>query len=280
MPRRKSSATGWWVERWLAAIDDIGWSAPIARGRAYAQGGHVRDLQIEPGHIGARVQGTRPMPHRVDVRIPIFDDAIWNRALAVMAERAAIGGALLIGELAPETSDLFLSLGVDLFFMPGERIAVSCSCADWQKPCKHAAAALLSVAREMERDPFVLFLVRGRGRDDVLAALRAHRTARAVPGATPVDVPAPRSLADELAADLDRFWQSGTWSEAPRIVALENAADGPAALRRLGPPPRELGGSELQRELATAYRTLIDRACGALHPRRPAARAEDGAAEG
>ncbi|MFB6273641.1 MAG: SWIM zinc finger family protein, partial [Salinibacter sp.] len=36
-----------------------------------------------------------------------------------------------------------------------------CSCPDWSNPCKHIAAVYLLLAEEFDRDPFLLFRLRG-----------------------------------------------------------------------------------------------------------------------
>jgi len=66
------------------------------------------------------------------------------------------------------------SAGTDLLPGPGE-LQPRCSCPDWADPCKHAAAVCYLVAGALDADPFSLLLLRGRRRDEVLAALRARR---------------------------------------------------------------------------------------------------------
>src|SRR5207237_9701640 len=64
---------------------------------------------------------------------------------------------------------------------PGE-VGPRCSCPDWADPCKHAAAVVYLVADVLDADPFALLLLRGRSRDEVLAALRRRRTGPSSPG--------------------------------------------------------------------------------------------------
>lgn len=269
MPRRKKVERSWWAERWLAALEALGWESRLSRGRVYAQGGKVRDLTIEPGHVAARVQGTRPVPYRVDVRLPTPADGAWLRAVAALAEHAGLGARLVAGELPEEAVEIFNSAGAALFPTREERIALSCSCSDWVRPCKHAAGVLQVVANELDRNPFVLFALRGRTRDELLAALRAARAAGGSTEATePASVGAPAEaelsgLASSLGEQVARFWESN--GPIPTIAlgsdaAVDSQQEPEAQLRRLGPPPRGLGGVELQRELATAYRLLAERA--------------------
>ena len=50
-----------------------------------------------------------------------------------------------------------------------------CSCPDWANPCKHIAATHYVLGEAIERDPFLLFELRGRTKVDVLGALRVAR---------------------------------------------------------------------------------------------------------
>ncbi|MBC7315463.1 MAG: SWIM zinc finger family protein, partial [Chloroflexi bacterium] len=54
-----------------------------------------------------------------------------------------------------------------------------CTCPDWDPFCKHRAAVCYLVGERLDEDPFLLFLLRGRTKDQVLAALRAARAKRA-----------------------------------------------------------------------------------------------------
>lgn len=278
MPRRKAVERNWWADRWLSALQ-APWDGRIGRGRSYAQGGRVHDLQIEPGLVTARVIGTRPTPYRVELKMPTLDDRIWSRAAPLLAERASTTAALLGGELPAEAEDAIIDAGGTLFPTPDERVAASCSCPDWVRPCKHAAALMHVIATEVDRDPFLLFTLRGRTRDELLATIRAER-ARGVE----TDPSEPVSSAG-IESDPDRFWCFEPPPELAKTSSNGTATEHESVLRRLGQPPRSLGGAELRRELETAYELLAERAREARNldkRERPlvAGRIEDGAAEG
>ena len=222
----------------------------IERGRSYVRNRRVEELSIEPGLISARVQGTRPVPYRVDVRLPVLEDALWRDVVVALAAQAGTIAAMLAGEL-PEAAEEALGAVGQSLFPTAERAAFSCSCPDWEKPCKHAMAVLLLVADRLATDPFVLFALRGRTRDDLLAAVRSVRSADAV---EPDEASLGPSLRDALAGGLDHFWSS------PAALAEPTESSSPPALRRLPPPPAALGGAMLRQELATAYATLAHRA--------------------
>src|SRR4030095_5581977 len=47
----------------------------------------------------------------------------------------------------------------------------ACSCPDNANPCKHVAAVYYLLGEEFDRDPFLIFQLRGMERSELLAAL-------------------------------------------------------------------------------------------------------------
>jgi uncharacterized Zn finger protein len=177
-PRRRRRGFGltWWGEAWVTALEQRARLDPnrLPRGRSYARGGTVGELAIGPGEVRAAVQGSRARPYQVRVRVRVLDAGEWDRVLDAIAAQIGHAAALLDGELLPEVADDVRGAGTDLLPGPGE-LQPRCSCPDWADPCKHAAAVCYLVAAALDADPFSLLLLRGRRRDEVLAALRARR---------------------------------------------------------------------------------------------------------
>jgi hypothetical protein len=161
---------------WITALEQRAQLDPnrLPRGRTYARHHHVHDLKIGPGEITAVVQGSRPSPYRVRVRLRTFGAVEWDSVFTAIAARAAHAAALLDGELDPGIVDEAADVGVDLLPGPGE-LQPRCSCPDWADPCKHSAAVCYLVAQALDADPFGLFLLRGLHRDAVLSGVRHHR---------------------------------------------------------------------------------------------------------
>ncbi len=173
---RAPFGTTWWGQAWVEALEQRAHldTNRLPRGRAYARSGAVGALTLDVGRISASVQGTRAQPYSVTVRVRTFNDREWNAVLDALVGEIGHAAALLDGELAPGIARDVESIGLDLLPGPGE-IEPHCTCPDWADPCKHAAAVCYLVADELDRDPFGLLRLRGRGRDEVLAALRARR---------------------------------------------------------------------------------------------------------
>ncbi|MGK5499966.1 SWIM zinc finger family protein [Streptomyces sp. URMC 125] len=174
---RRAFAATWWGQAWVAALEDSTLdSGRLSRGRTYARQGMVGPVTIAPGQVRATVQGSRPHPYRSRVHLPVLTGAQWDTLLGTIAARAGHLAALLDGEMPTDLVDDARRAGVPLLPLPTE-LDPECSCPDWGYPCKHAAALCYAIAATIDTDPFVLFALRGRSREEVLAELRARRAA-------------------------------------------------------------------------------------------------------
>ncbi|TQK43806.1 putative Zn finger protein [Streptomyces sp. SLBN-118] len=164
-------ASSWWGNAWVEALEDTALDrARLVRGRAYAGRGHVDAITVTPGRVMAYVHGSRPRPYRTEIRLRTLTDEDWDDFLAAAASRPDHIAALLDKDV-PHA----LATVADLLPTPGDLIP-DCSCPDDGYPCKHAAALCYQTARLLDNDPFVLFLMRGRGEREILADL-SHRNA-------------------------------------------------------------------------------------------------------
>ncbi|MEU8717384.1 SWIM zinc finger family protein [Streptomyces sp. NPDC048663] len=188
-PSPTGLAGTWWGNAWVRALEEGALDAKrLARGRGYAERGQVDAITVTPGLVLAYVQGSRPRPYRVQVRLRTFGADEWERFLEAAADRPGNIAALLDKEL-PQT---LAEIGVPLLPGPGE-LEPRCSCPDFGHPCKHAAALCYRTARLLDADPFVLLLLRGRGEREVLDALTRRNAARAARERQPVPLPGVRA---------------------------------------------------------------------------------------
>lgn len=242
----------WWSQRFIAALREVADASRLTRGRSYARSGQVMDLRVRPGAVTARVQGSRPRPYDVGIRLTPFTDEEWARAEAALAGEALFLAALLAGEMPRDVERAFAAAGLSLFPSRPEELRSDCSCPDWANPCKHVAATYYILAEAFDADPFLVLCWRGRPRDDLLSRLRELRASQPEEEEEEdADVGPREEAAAEPPAPAD-FWRAGAelWSLAfsPRAAEVANAVP-----RQLGPLPPEAGGPEADRALAEAY---------------------------
>lgn len=258
MARGPELATSWWARRWMAALDGFGWTGRLSRGRSYARNGRVLDIEIGPGTVKARVQGSERQPYRIEMTLERFADQVWDRVVGALARQALYTAKLLAGELPAEVVQLCDTAEAPLFPSHPNDITMKCSCPDWAVPCKHVAAVHYALAAELDRDPFLLFRLRGRTREELTAALRARRGSFGSAGAA--RMAAEQAAAAEAAAaaanqplPVNQFWTLGAEVEALNFEIRGPDVPG-AVLRLLGRPPGWGGQEELQATLYDLYR--------------------------
>lgn len=173
----KTTGTTWWAKKWIEALERISsdYAQRLARGRSYARGGRAHDLTIEKGRARAKVTGSRPKPYDVRIEVAPLDDEAWTKVIAALAEKARFAAELMAGRMPEDVEDAFRSAGVTLFPARAGDLVTECSCPDWANPCKHVAAAHYVLGDALDRDPFLLFELRGRTKANVLEALRELR---------------------------------------------------------------------------------------------------------
>jgi uncharacterized Zn finger protein len=169
----RSGAFGksWWAKRWLAVLETFGIGGRLARGRAYARSGQVLSIDIEPGTVLAKVQGSRPTPYKVKIEMKKLDGGAEATLAQALGAQVLFVARLLAGEMPEGIEEAFSSAGLSLFPVQAADLRTDCSCPDWSNPCKHIAAVYCLLGEEFDRDPFLLFRLRGIDRERLVGLL-------------------------------------------------------------------------------------------------------------
>jgi uncharacterized Zn finger protein len=204
--------------------------ARLQRGRSYARSGQVLSIEVGKGTIAAKVQGSRPAPYKVAIQVKPLAKAAWTKVAEAVASQAVFASKLLGGEMPHEMEEVFRGASLSLFPERYNDLTTDCSCPDWSNPCKHIAAVYYLLGEEFDRDPFLIFKMRGMTREEFLALLGAsgvkERPAEAVEALPPEPLPAAPTL----------FWAAGAIPEDLTGEAPVTPV-GAALPRRLGKFP-------------------------------------------
>ncbi|HSB72287.1 MAG TPA: SWIM zinc finger family protein [Candidatus Methylomirabilis sp.] len=249
----------WWARRWIEVLEGFNIGARLQRGRSYARRGQVLSVAIAKGAVSAKVQGSRPTPYQVSIKVAALSKAEWKRLAEILGGKALFVAKLLAGEMPQEIEEAFRDAGLSLFPEAIRDLETECSCPDWSNPCKHIAAVYYLLGEEFDRDPFLIFKLRGMERNELIGligggpkaerkdrgakAVRAHGTS--AEESTPAGIPLP--------SDPGAFWGKEAPSEESfgevRIPAV------PAALvKRLGSFPFWRGEENFVPALERVYR--------------------------
>lgn len=175
--RVKKAGSTWWGKLWIEALTNVlrGDSGRLARGRTYARAGRTHDLVVKGGTVTAKVTGSRATPYKITITLTQLGEPAWKKAIATMASTAQFSAELLAGQMPQAIDEAFVEAGVSLFPKQRGDLDTSCSCPDWGDPCKHVAATHYVLGEALDRDPFLLFELRGKTKHQVLEALRVAR---------------------------------------------------------------------------------------------------------
>ncbi len=245
----------WWSKRWIGVLESFSMGTRLTRGRSYARQGQVISIDIEPGVVKAKVQGSRPKPYNIKIQLRPLSDQDWEEATEAMAAQAIFAAKLLAGEMPTNIEEAFHAVKLSLFPTAAKDLVTDCSCPDWANPCKHIAAVYYLLAERFDEDPFLIFKLRGRTKDEIIQALREKRTET-----LPVESAAPSASDDSIQADdgfllednLDTFWQEGEGLDGFTVNPTAPEVD-KAILKRLGDAPFTIEGHTIAALLARAY---------------------------
>lgn len=176
MASKKTFSYTWWGKKWIQALESFGWANRLERGRRYARQGKVIDLNIEKGKITAFVSGTRSTPYRVSIKVQKFRKSQWNAIIKFLSSKALYAAQLLSGTMPEDIQYVFEEAGINILPHDEAELKVSCSCPDIAVPCKHIAAVHYIIAEELDKDPFLVFKLRGMGKEEFIEQMTKLNT--------------------------------------------------------------------------------------------------------
>jgi len=240
----------WWGKRWIETVERLSreYLSRLGRGRALARAGRVHALQIAPGAAHARVLGADDEIYEVTLRVAVLPAASWSKVIAAMSKQASFAAELFSWRMPANIDDAFRAAGHTLFLHKQRELESDCTCADWANPCVHVAAVHYVLAEAFDKNPFLLFELRGRSRTQLLNALRSTRAGEDAEASLTEALAGARSGAAsngamQAAADGEAIpaFSAGDFERSPTTAALTFHMDLPnnrgALLRQLGPPP-------------------------------------------
>jgi len=259
----------WWSQRWLKIIDEFGLGVRWERAKLYAEKGQVISVGIENGLVKAFVQGADEEPYRVTISVKTIPKPIWTAILSDLGKTSFFAISLASGSFPAEEhiSQVFRENGVLLFPDRQGELHTKCTCLDWSNPCKHIAAVYLILAAQFDRDPFLLFKLRGLEQSELFSLTKpASQAAGGSPAPNPEAVEmnsltiAPPLLPEAAAATTSvclRFWKSSV--VASEVLGEWNAQKEVASLPvSLGDFPFWQGKENFLQKIHCAYKSAPD----------------------
>ena len=143
---QNGARAGWgalWAKRWVAVLESFSLGARLTRGRAYARRGQVLSVDITPGVVTAKVQGSRATPYKVTMKLAPLSAEKWERVISELSGRALFLAKLLAGEMPAEIEEVFRAAGAPLFPAKYQDMTTECHSPDSFQPVQAYCRRLL-----------------------------------------------------------------------------------------------------------------------------------------
>lgn len=171
MATRRTFGKTWWGNAWVEAMERIDYNTNrLPRGRRYANGGMVKEINITDSKVFAKVQGSRPRPYDIRINLEKFSRGQLKTLKSIIAENPVIASELTLGVLPEELLDALNKNNIYLLPTTWDDIDAKCSCPDWANPCKHLAAVYYIIANEIDKNPFLILNLRGISSETLMDA--------------------------------------------------------------------------------------------------------------
>lgn len=207
----------WWSQRWLDLLDSYRFKKRLERARIYSRQGNVLSIDFKGAKVLARVQGSEEEPYKVSLSLDPFTDEQWGYVIETMSQKAVFAAKLLAGEMPQNIEDVFTSNGLSLFPFTLSDVHSKCSCPDKANPCKHVGAVYYQLGDRFSEDPFVLFQLRGRTKEQIISDLRQLRSAKVEVTATETPEQQ-KSISNQANINLNACWQYKEPLESSLVV--------------------------------------------------------------
>ncbi|BAY93451.1 MULTISPECIES: SWIM zinc finger family protein [unclassified Tolypothrix] len=225
----------WWSQRWLDLLDSYRFKKRLERARNYSRQGNVLSIEFKGAKVLARVQGSEAEPYKVSLSLDPFSDEEWSYVIETMSKKAIFAAKLLAGEMPQNIEEVFTANGLSLFPFTLSDVRSKCSCPDKANPCKHVGAVYYQLGDRFSEDPFVLFKLRGRTKEQIISDLRQLRSAKIDISSTETsDIQQPVTN-NQNTIKLDSFWHYNEPLDSSLVVIAPSGSE--TVLDVLGPIP-------------------------------------------
>ena len=156
---RKIYGTTLWGREFLTAIENETDDGRLARGKTYANTGKIYDVKLNSRTILAKVTGNYSPFYTTKLTFNPFTKGDMEVIINFIDNNPFVLADIINGKLSKELLDFTYKNEIELF----RGFDMSCNCYDYygSYACKHIAALYYVLTNEIDKNPFLLFKLRG-----------------------------------------------------------------------------------------------------------------------
>ncbi|MEP6814979.1 MAG: hypothetical protein ABI873_05465 [Marmoricola sp.] len=179
-------STTWWGTAFVRSLEERAYDeVDLVAGRSLARSGRLGAIMVLSSMASVVVDtaGGSPDKGRVMAQLKVEPLSDWSAFVEETARETGFLAALEAGQLPAELVEHADQAGAELLPATSD-LETACECDAWTQPCAHALALLYQLAWQIDRDPYVLMLLRGRTREWFVEEVAARQDS---PGESPED---------------------------------------------------------------------------------------------
>ncbi len=156
---KKQYGTSIWGAELLKVLEQKTDYGRLGRGKTYANTGRVYDVSVKNSHIRAKVEGNYSPYYSTSMDFSPFSKDEIESIKTILEKNPLILASIMNGDLPELFLNLLHKAKISLF----KNFDMSCSCPDFYGAyaCKHIAGLYYIAVSEMDKNPFILFSLRG-----------------------------------------------------------------------------------------------------------------------
>ena len=162
----------WWGEKFIEALISFIQESRLRRGRSYCSPSRISQYTQNKNIVTATIMGNKN-PYFSVYKTPYYHTRIKFTRLSSEHTVGFEDDPLLLAKLVtrelPQKVASILPQGV-------RDIETSCSCPDWENPCKHIAGLYFKIAEEIDFNPLLLFSLRGISEEKLSEKIKKYIT--------------------------------------------------------------------------------------------------------
>jgi len=152
----------WWGKAWLEALHKIDYSDQIESGLEKAKKGDVDSINIDMTDVHSLViEKDRNTPFEVHISFSELSDFEMEEIYEKIDSNHYYISRLESNKLPPKLKEELDAEMINIFPTSFRKIDMDCSCSEEKYPCKHISAVFYLIAGEIDKNPFLIFTLRG-----------------------------------------------------------------------------------------------------------------------
>jgi SNF2 family DNA or RNA helicase/uncharacterized Zn finger protein len=156
---RKSYGTTLWGKEFLTSIENKTDDGRLSRGKTYANTGKIYDVNFSQNTIIAKVVGNYSPFYKTSLTFTPFTKGDNKIIIEFIDNNPFVLADIILGKLPSSLLIFMYENEINIF----HGFKMNCNCYDFygNYPCKHIAALYYVLTNEIDKNPFILFKLRG-----------------------------------------------------------------------------------------------------------------------